>query len=217
MLNLYLLAPLILSRSNPMLLVSQPIDPTPVKKLKPAVSSGVLGILIFIATEVMFFSGLISSFFVIRADAMEWPPWGQPRLPVEITAFNTFALILSAVATYYSYRSVLASQWAAAKKLALVSIFLGSTFLVIQGFEWIQLIQFGLTMTSSIYGAIFYLIIGAHGLHVMGGLLGMITYGYIPLLRNSKEVSPSSLLVPHLFWYFVVGVWPLLYFLIYLL
>ena len=52
------------------------------------ISSGVFGMLIFMVTEAMFFAGLISAYMVIRAGIEEWPPWGQPRLPVVATAFN---------------------------------------------------------------------------------------------------------------------------------
>ena len=59
------------------------------------VSSGVLGMLIFMVTEAMFFAGLVSAYLVIRAGIEEWPPWGQPRLPVVATAFNTVILLAS--------------------------------------------------------------------------------------------------------------------------
>ena len=65
-------------------------------KRKPIVPSGVFGMVVFIITEVMFFSGLVSAYLIIRAGLEEWPPWGQPRLPIESTAFNTLLLIISA-------------------------------------------------------------------------------------------------------------------------
>ncbi|MEO2004632.1 MAG: cytochrome c oxidase subunit 3, partial [Candidatus Poribacteria bacterium] len=46
---------------------------------------------------------------------------------------------------------------------------LGALFLGVQGFEWIGLIGHGLTMTSSVYGALFYTVIGFHALHVAIG------------------------------------------------
>src|ERR1051326_7687040 len=50
--------------------------------------------LIFVGTEILFFSGLISAFIVVKAGAL-WPPPGQPRLPIEVTAFNTLVLLAS--------------------------------------------------------------------------------------------------------------------------
>ena len=55
---------------------------------KSPISNGMIGITIFIVTEVMFFAALISAYIVIRSGQDEWPPWGQPRLPVETTALK---------------------------------------------------------------------------------------------------------------------------------
>ena len=77
-------------------LASQP------KRAKPPVSSGVVGMLLFMVTEVMFFGALISAYLVIRAGLDEWPPWGQPRLPIETTAINTLVLLVSGLLMSYS-------------------------------------------------------------------------------------------------------------------
>jgi heme/copper-type cytochrome/quinol oxidase subunit 3 len=55
----------------------------------------VLGTLIFVATEVMLFSGFVSAFTIMRGSALIWPPPGQPRLPIAETAFNTLLLLAS--------------------------------------------------------------------------------------------------------------------------
>ena len=52
----------------------------------PIVQSSVMGMLIFVVVEVMFFAGLISAFTIVRAGAAVWPPRDQPRLPLEATA-----------------------------------------------------------------------------------------------------------------------------------
>ena len=67
-------------------------DPRP----PPVVPTPVLGMLIFVIAETMMFAGLISAFTIVKAGALGWPPPGQPRLPVEATAFNTAVLLLSA-------------------------------------------------------------------------------------------------------------------------
>ena len=79
------------------------------KRAKSPVSSGVIGMLIFMVTEAMFFAALISAYLVIRAGLEEWPPWGQPRLPVETTAFNTLVLLLSGLTMVFS-RNLLQKQ-----------------------------------------------------------------------------------------------------------
>ena len=69
------------------------------KRAKPPVSSGVIGMLLFMVTEVMFFAALISAYLVIRAGLEEWPPWGKPRFQVEPTAFNTLVYLLGGLKT----------------------------------------------------------------------------------------------------------------------
>jgi len=185
------------------------------KRAKPPVSSGVIGMLVFIVTEAMFFAALISAYLVIRSGVEEWPPWGQPRLPVESTAFNTFVLLVSGLLMGYSRKLLKKNNFPEGRRWYGLSILLGIFFLISQGFEWVELIEFGLTVSSSVYGGLFYLIIGAHGFHVLGVIVLLInTWNR---LGNSKNrITAEGLLPLQLLWYFVVFVWPILYVLVYL-
>ena len=186
-------------------------------KRKPIVPSGVFGMVVFIITEVMFFSGLVSAYLIIRAGLDEWPPWGQPRLPIESTAFNTLLLIISAFAVYQSRKLLKNNLIKRASQFHLGAILLGLCFLLLQGYEWVQLLQFGMTLSSSVYGALFYVIIGAHGLHVFGALV-LMTYGFVHFKREEfHETILENLLPMQILWYFVVGIWPLLYSMVYLI
>ncbi len=188
---------------------------SPSRRVNPPVSSGVVGMLLFIVTEVMFFGALISAYLVIRAGLDEWPPWGQPRLPVETTAFNTLSLIISGLLMVYSQNLLQKNKFKEGRKLLGYSILLGTFFLISQGYEWMQLIKYGLTVSSSVYGGLFYLIIGAHGLHVVVTLAFLI-YAWKSLGAPVKPFTPKELLPAQLLWYFVVCVWPVLYVLVYL-
>ena len=188
---------------------------SPSRRVNPPVSSGVVGMLLFIVTEVMFFGALISAYLVIRAGLDEWPPWGQPRLPVETTAFNTLSLIISGLLMVYSRNLLQKNKFKEGRKLLGYSILLGTFFLISQGYEWMQLIKYGLTVSSSVYGGLFYLIIGAHGLHVVG-TLSFLAYAWKRLGAPVNPFTPEGLLPAQLLWYFVVCVWPVLYVLVYL-
>ena len=96
-----------------------------------------------------------------------------------------------------------------------ISILLGTFFLVFQGYEWIQLLKFGFTLSSSVYGGLFYLLIGAHGVHVMGALAVLI-YAWYRIKTPGNPITPEGLFPFQLLWYFVVCVWPVLYVLVYL-
>jgi len=192
--------------------VSQPSQP---QRAKSPVSSGVVGMLLFIVTEVMFFGALISAYLVIRAGLDEWPPWGQPRLPVETTAFNTLVLLVSGLLMAYSRNLLQKNEFTQGRRWLGFSILLGTFFLISQGYEWVQLIKYGLTISSSVYGGLFYLIIGAHGFHVIGTLAFLI-YAWKRLGASVNPLTPEGLLPVQLLWYFVVCVWPVLYVLVYL-
>jgi heme/copper-type cytochrome/quinol oxidase subunit 3 len=186
------------------------IHPSATRK---GIPDGMLGMSFLIVTELMFFAGLISAYIVNKAGAL-WPPIGQPRLPVEITAFNTLILLSSAL-TIYGFRKKFVER--NEKKLLLITMLLGLTFVIIQGIEWIKLLHFGLTTTSGLYGAFFYTLIGAHGFHVIVGLC-ILLYLLLAVNKNSpSEKLLSKISVCSMYWYFVVGIWPVLYVLVYLL
>jgi heme/copper-type cytochrome/quinol oxidase subunit 3 len=173
--------------------------------------SGVLGMLIFVFTELMFFSGLISAFTIIKSAAVIWPPPGQPRLPFEQTAFNTL-LLLASGAMLLLTRRIFQRNRAKARVPMAIAMGLGAAFVVLQGAEWVALLRQGLTMTSSSLGSFFFLIIGLHGLHVVIAL-GMLAYAFIRLQRG--WLASSQLATAEVFWYFVVGIWPVLYLVVY--
>lgn len=179
----------------------------------PLVPNAVLGMAIFIFTEVMLFAGLISAHTVTRASsAVGWPPPGQPRLPAEDTAVNTAALILSGLVMFLAQRRFRRDRASAFAPLV-VAIALGAFFVGFQGIEWVQLIREGLTLTSSTHGAFFYLIVGIHALHALAALVAL---GWAGWRMRRGVLPPSTLTAVALFWYFVVGVWPVIYLRVYL-
>lgn len=174
--------------------------------------NSVLGMLIFLLTEVMLFAGMVSAFMIVRANAVEWPPPGQPRLPAGETAFNTAALLASGGVLWYANRAYKVWPSRASTPLAL-AIGLGAFFVVFQGFEWLALIREGLTLTSSAHGSFFYLIVGTHALHAVAALIAL---GWAWSQLSQRKLRRGSLWAVSLLWYFVVGVWPILYVRVYL-
>lgn len=176
------------------------------------ISNGVLGMSLFVLTEIMLFAGMISVFNIVRASSTIWPPPGQPRLPVEETAVNTLALLASGVCFYLAQRRFAVSRPSARMPLTLALV-LGSFFVLFQGYEWISMIAQGLTLTSSTLGSFFYLIVGTHALHVIAAL-GILFQTW---RRHAKGwLQPSQLATAGVFWYFVVAAWPLIYWRVYL-
>jgi heme/copper-type cytochrome/quinol oxidase subunit 3 len=178
---------------------------------EPLVPNGVLGMLIFVMTEIMFFAGLISAFTIVKSGAPIWPPPGQPRLPMEETALNTLALLLSGVMLYVAGRRYSRNRTSARAPL-LAAMLLGLFFVAFQGVEWVALIAQGLTLTSSTLGSFFFLIVGLHALHAVAAL---IVLGYAWLRIQRGWLAHRHLAAAEVFWYFVVGIWPVLYLVVY--
>jgi cytochrome c oxidase subunit III len=182
------------------------------RESREIVPSAVLAVLVLVACESMFFAGLVSAFTIVRSTAIVWPPPGQPRLPFEETAINTAALIASAGVLRVASKRYKDDPWAAERPF-LVATLLGVSFVVLQGREWVALLKQGLTLTSSTLGSFFYLIVGAHGLHAIAGI-GLLVYAWQRLRRG--QLSDSAFLAIQIFWYFVVALWPILYWRVYL-
>lgn len=190
-----------------------PTGPSDLKERRNLVPSSVLGMMMFVLSEIMFFGALISAYMIVKAGNIMWPPPDQPRLPVTLTAFNTLFLVASGVMVYLSNKSLASGNKEDAKKQLGIAILLAFVFVGVQGYEWVRMLGHGLTMTSSTYGSFFFMIIGCHALHVCGAVAVLIGV----FLKFSKpDFKASSYWGVQVFWYFVVGVWPVLYYLVYL-
>lgn len=190
-----------------------PFRPRPRRADKLA-SNGVLGMVLFIFVEVMLFAGFISAFAIVKARApgSVWPPPNQPRLPFERTALNTTALVASGVVLLLAHRAFQRGKTDVGGWLLLATA-LGGAFVALQGVEWIALLNEGLTLTSSTYGSLFYTIIGAHALHAVAAIFAL-AWAWTRL--RAGRLTKDALSTVALFWYFVVLVWPFLYFQVYL-
>jgi heme/copper-type cytochrome/quinol oxidase subunit 3 len=177
------------------------------------VPSGTFGMVLFLATEAMFFAGLVSAYYVLRLQAVAWPPPDQPRLPVLVTGINTGFLLLSGGAMLRAVRGMREGDPAAGRWLAATAA-LGCLFLLIQGFEWVRLVGFGLTAAGTVYGATFYTLIGAHGLHVLAALVTLLVVTR-RALRRPGPAAVRSLRLCAMVWTFVVAIWPVIYLLVY--
>lgn len=179
--------------------------------------NAILATIFLIAAEVMFFAGLVSAFSVLRLAAPVWPPPLQPRLPVEVTGINTLILLGSSVAVVAGLRALRADRLSIAITRLGLAAGLGGLFLLVQGYEWIRLLGFGLTMSSSTYGATFYTLIGAHGIHVLAALGWLAITVLLLARRRLTDGRMAAVRACALYWHFVVSLWPILYVSVYLL
>ena len=180
-------------------------------------SNAWVAVLVFLGAEAMFFAGLIGAYIVFRVSAPIWPPAFQPRLPIGVTGINTLILLASGVTMRWSLNAVQLNDRKRLIRFLAYTATLGGTFLAIQGFEWLRLIHFGLTLSSSVYGGLFYTLIGFHGLHVVGALIWLLIVFVLAERGQFSKERYVGLQTCGLYWTFVVGLWPVLYGLVYLL
>ncbi len=177
-----------------------------------------LGIWLFLASEVMLFGGLFSTYILLRINAVEWPQ-GSDVLSVPIGAFNTVVLISSSVTMVLSYAALKLDDLAGFKKYIGLTIGLSLLFLCVKGFEYYEHLAFGEVPATSTFLAIYFTLTGLHGLHIIGGV---VVNGYFlgpgsAMWKTNKQQFINRIEASGLYWHFVDLVWIFLFPVLYLL
>lgn len=182
----------------------------------PPVDRGKFAIWLFLATEVMFFTGLIGTYIVLRNGTVSWPN-PEERLAVPLTAVNTFILIMS---SYFMVRALQAIQ--AGNQRGLVqwlgaTILGGSVFLGVQVYEYFELISHGSVPNFDIFWSTFYAMTGFHGFHVFVGIVWLTGLWIASVRGKFTRERHLAIELGGLYWHFVDLVWVLLFTIVYLM
>ncbi len=177
---------------------------------KNFVSNQVLGTTLFILTELMFFSALLSAYWVMKSGLGPWAPPDNVRLPVFTALLNVVVLLTSGLLIYLSNRKF---GQVSSFYFYSVGTLLGVMFVGFQSYEWVKLLKLGMNMHSGLFSASFFLLVGAHAIHAAGAALAL-TIGLGAFYKNKLKITQLRAL--SLFWYFVVIIWPVLYGTVYL-
>jgi cytochrome c oxidase subunit III len=180
---------------------------------RPGVPGPLLGMIIFITSEVMFFGGLFAAYLSLRADAPAWPPEGveiERALPIALTV----VLFASSYTVHLASAAARRGDGAGVRRALLLTVGLGLTFLGGQAFEYSRL---GFEIGDGTFGSVFYATTGFHGLHVFIGvlILGLATFqaGRRGLdARSAGQVEAAAY-----YWHFVDAVWVLVFTTIYVI
>jgi cytochrome c oxidase subunit 3 len=173
-----------------------------------------VGTVVWLASELMFFSGLFAAYFTLRGLSRgPWPPAGV-ELDPGVAGLFTLALVASSATMQLAVRAVAAGRRRGFRLWVGITLVLAAVFIANQGREYAE---FSFTVDSHAYGSAFYLMTGFHGLHVLGGMLAMV----VLLGRSaSPRFAPgetASVEVVSYYWHFVDVVWVALYAVIFLL
>ncbi|MEP7055699.1 MAG: heme-copper oxidase subunit III [Actinomycetota bacterium] len=177
-------------------------------------SMPLLGMVLFIASEVMFFGGLFGAYFNIRANQHPWPPVGLEHLNWHLPAVFTSVLILSSFTLHQALHAIRRGDQRGLIRWTLITLVLGATFLAGQLYDYSTL---DFTIRDGVYGTTFYTLTGFHGAHVFAGLC----YLFIVLVRGSTgqftKFSHAAVEGASLYWHFVDVVWIVLFLILYVL
>ena len=163
-----------------------------------------MGTIVWLASELMFFSGLFATYFTLRAASREpWPPEGV-HLETGLAALFTALLVASSGTMQLGVRALERGDRNAFRRWVVVTIVLAVAFLANQGREWSEA---SFTIGDHAFGSSFFVLTGFHGLHVTGGVVAMLVLlGRAAGPRFGKADVPAVEVVSY-YWHFVDVVW----------
>ncbi len=166
-----------------------------------------VGTIIWLSSELMFFAGLFAMYFTARARALEgWPP--EPtHLNIPYALVVTLILVASSVTCQFGVFAAEQGNVYGLRRWFTITFLMGLAFVLGQGYEYIQLVEEGTTISSSTYGSVFYMTTGFHGLHVIGGLLAFIYLLIRSTMGRFTPAQATAAIVVSYYWHFVDVVW----------
>jgi cytochrome c oxidase subunit III len=177
-----------------------------------------LGIWLFLASEVMLFGALFSTYVLLRTGADKWEH-GAEFLNVPLATLNTMVLIISSVFMVMSWASLKKNDFGKYRLYMGLTILCGVGFLIIKSIEYAHKFETGLFPSTSTFMAIYFTMTGLHGLHVIGGMI-VNSYLWGPgskMWKTDPERFANRIETAGLYWHFVDLVWIFLFPTLYLL
>jgi cytochrome c oxidase subunit 3 len=181
--------------------------------------TALLGMMLFIASEVMFFAALFAAYFNVKASAPVFPPPGTDFItPVPLPLIVTAILLTSSLTMQWATSRIRKGDRTGMNRAIAVTLALGIIFLFLQVYDYYVLVTHDdFTISSGVYGTLFYTMTGFHGAHVLGGVIGLaviLARGVQGQFSRRHHVAVEAV---HYYWHFVDVVWVLLFLTIYLL
>ncbi len=186
----------------------------PVANVSSRVDARVLGMLLFIASEVMLFGSFFTAYFFIRVAGDE--PWPLPpfHLPVFVAGVNTAILLTSSFTMHWALQSIKRGNRSGLQGGLVLTFLMGLTFLLTQATEYARV---GFAPYDGAFGTIFYCLTGLHGAHVFVGLTILL---FVTIRAFRGHFSPEhhhGVEIGGIYWHFVDVMWIVVYSTVYLL
>ncbi len=174
-----------------------------------------LAVSVFIASEAVFFVFLIAAYIYYSGNTVHGPNAANSLDPPRTLVF-TVCLIASSGALWIAERRLRAARRTAFRLWLIVTILLGSVFILGQAMEYAGLISKSITPARNLFGATFFTLTGFHGFHVLCGLFALVCMLVLTFLPSFGRKEISGLGAVSLYWHFVDAVWIVIFSLVYL-
>ncbi len=173
-----------------------------------------LGMLLFIISEIMVFGAFFTAYFFVRVvGGAEWPAEGD-SLPRAIAFVNTVILVSSSLTIHWALECARHGNRLGLKAGMVTTFLLGCTFLFIQVNEYVHL---GFSPQDHAQGSVFYGLTGLHGAHVF---IGLVLLGMVTVRAFRGHFSPAEhrgVEIPGIYWHFVDVMWVIVFTTVYIL
>jgi cytochrome c oxidase subunit 3 len=187
----------------------------PIANQSSRVDAPTLGMLLFIASEIMLFGSFFTIYFFVRVvnNAPEWPPEGF-HLPVFVAGVNTVILLTSSFTMHWGLQAIKRGNRAGLQAGLVLTLALGLTFLLTQIREYSRI---GFAPSDGAFGSVFFGLTGLHGAHVFVGLT-LLTFATIRAFRGHFTAEAHwGVEIPGIYWHFVDVMWIVVYTTVYIL
>ncbi len=174
-----------------------------------------LVIWLFIASEVMFFTGLIATYLMYRSTIPREE--GLAHLNLVVASINTFVLLFSSLTMVMALAAVRSGRPKQMRNWLIATAIFGLIFLSGQVYEYSLLLQEGIYPNSNLFGATFFTTTGFHGTHVLIGVIWIVSVLVRAFRGGVTPTNNLSVEMVGLYWHFVDVVWVVLFTVIYLI
>ncbi|HXG40752.1 MAG TPA: cytochrome c oxidase subunit 3 [Candidatus Limnocylindrales bacterium] len=195
--------------------------------VRGGISNPVLGMILFITSEVMFFAGLFAAYFTLRAAAPAWPPeefhdilkiWPIVEDGVlNLVGIATVILVASSFTCQFAVWAIRRGDRTLFLRNIGVTLVMGVTFLLLQAIDYAFLASEGLTLSAGPFGTTYFTLTGFHGAHVLAGAVMLAVVLYRGMAGQFSARHHDAVEATSLYWHFVDVVWIALFTTLYVL
>jgi len=173
------------------------------------ISKGQMGIWILLTAIIMLFAGLSSAYIVLRG----MPTWQNIELPSLLWP-NTAVLLMSSLSIELSRRAVRRNDIPSMRRWLALGGMLGIVFVAGQLAAWRQLVNTGVYLPSTLQSSFFYILTGLHGVHLLGGVIGLCVVLGKAFQHRLTVFNYEPLKICAVYWHVMDGIWLYLFLLL---